>query len=188
MTSILYYSNYCPNCKTMIQTLAQSHIKNDIHFICLDNRVKKDDGTTNVILSDGQEILLPPSVTMVPALLLLNRGHRVIFGDEIDKYLKPRINKDKNQATDNNGEPSAFTIGSNSNFGVASDTFSFLDQNAEELSAKGPGGMRQQHHYASIEQGGSEIETPPDNYTADTIGSLSMEKIQQERSNDIKMR
>jgi len=170
----------------MLQTLAQSSIKNDIHFICLDKRVKKNDGSTNVILSDGQEILLPPSVTMVPALLLLNRGNHIIFGNDIDKYLKPRINEDKNQATDNNGEPSAFTIGNNSNFGVASDTFSFLDQNAEELSAKGKGGMRQQHHYATIDHLGSEIETPPDDYKADTIGSVSMEKLQQDRNNELR--
>ena len=188
MSSILYYSNYCENCKTMIRSLSQSDMKNEIHFICLDKRVKKQDGTTNVVLSDGQEILLPPSVTGVPALLLLNRGHRVLFGNEIDEHLRPRINKEKVVATNNNGEPTAFTIGSSSNFGVASDTFSFLDQNSDELSAKGDGGMRQQHHYASIGNSGTDIETPPDNYTADTIGSVSMEKLQQERNKDIKMR
>jgi hypothetical protein len=44
--------------------------------------------------------------------------------------------------------------------------------------------MRQQHHYASLEYN-SNIETPPDTYSADTIGNVSMEKLQQQRNSDI---
>lgn len=187
MSSILYYSNFCENCKPLLISLSQTPKKDDIHFICLDKRVKKPNGTTNVVLSDGQEILLPPSVTKVPALLLLNRGNRVIFGKEIDDYLEIRTSKEKLMATNNNGEPIAFAVGNSGNFGVASDTYSFLDQSADELSAKGDGGMRQQHHYASIHEGIA-IETPPDNYTPDKIGSVSMEKLQLERNTDIKMK
>ena len=46
MSSILYYSNYCNNCKELLQKLAHSSIKDDIHFICIDKRVKKPNGTT----------------------------------------------------------------------------------------------------------------------------------------------
>ena len=186
MSSILYYSNYCDNCKTLLKTVSQSSIKDDMHFICLDNRVKKPDGSTNVVLSNGQEILLPPSITKVPAMLLLNRGHRVLFGKEIEQHLEPRHVEMNAAATSNNGEPNAFALGCNG-FGVASDNFSFLDQNPDELSAKGDGGMRQQHHYATIEEG-TGIETPPDTYSADTIGSVSLEKLQQERNKDLQMR
>ena len=80
MSSIFYYSNYCDNCKGLLQVISQSEVKNDMHFISLDNRVKKPNGATYVVLSNGQEILLPPTITKVPALLLLNRGHRVVFG------------------------------------------------------------------------------------------------------------
>ena len=61
----------------------------------------------------------------------------------------------------------------------------FLDQDPEELSAQGGGGMRQQHHYADL---GSSyvIETPPDTYTPNKVGEVSMEKLQSERANDIK--
>ena len=52
-----------------------------------------------------------------------------------------------------NGEPAAFKIGSGSMTGVASDTFSFLDMTLEDLSAKGGGGLRQMHHYVTINQG-----------------------------------
>ena len=86
---IIYYSNYCEHSKKLIQTISQSQIKDDMHFICIDNRRKKPNGVTNIILENGQEILLPPTVTKVPALLLLNRGNRVVFGNEIDNYIQP---------------------------------------------------------------------------------------------------
>ena len=183
MSSILYYSNYCEKCKNLLQVLAKSEVKNDMHFIALDNRVKKPNGATYVVLSNGQEILLPPTITKVPALLLLNRGHRVLFGGEITEHLAPKQEAFTRSATENNGEPHAFALGA-SGFGVASDNFSFLDQNPDELSAKGNGGMRQQHHYATIDQQ-NEIETPPDTYKADTIGSVSMEQLQQKRNSEL---
>tara|TARA_B100001063_G_C16744476_1_gene546698 strand:- start:767 stop:1246 length:480 start_codon:yes stop_codon:yes gene_type:complete len=158
-------------------------MKDDMHFIALDNRVKKPNGTTYVVLSNGQEILLPPTITKVPALLLLNRGHRVLFGGEITDHLKPKQEVLQRSATQDNGEPHAFALGANG-YGVASDNFSFLDQNADELAAKGNGGMRQQHHYASI-SAQTDIETPPDTYSADTIGSVSMEQLQQKRNSEI---
>ena len=183
MSSILYYSNYCDKCKTLLKSISKMEVKDDMHFISLDNRVKKPNGATYVVLSNGQEILLPPTVTKVPALLLLNRGHRVIFGNEINEYLTPKKEASEREATNDNGEPMAFSLGA-TGYGVSSDVFSFLDQDATELSAKGNGGMRQQHHYAGIESN-IEIETPPDTYSADTIGSVSMEKLQADRNNEL---
>jgi hypothetical protein len=184
MSSIFYYSNYCDKCKVLLQDISQSDVKKDMHFIALDNRIKKPNGATYVVLSNGQEILLPPTITKVPALLLLNRGHRVLFGSEISEYLSPKQETLQRAATQDNGEPHAFALSSNG-YGVASDNFSFLDQDATEMSAKGGGGMRQQHHYASIEAT-TDIETPPDTYSADTIGSVSMEQLQQKRNSEIK--
>ena len=69
-------------------------------------------------------------------------------------------------------------------FGVASDNYSFLDQSADELSAKGNGGMRQLYNYATIDLV-DKIETPPDNYTPDKVGSVSLEQLQQKRNSDI---
>ena len=189
MSSILYYSNFCQNCKSLLQNLGTSSVKDDMHFICLDNRVKKPNGATYVILGNGQEILLPPTITKVPALLLINRGHHVLFGDDITKHLEPKQTAMQQTSTNFNGEPSAFSLGGSSTggFGVASDNFSFLDQGADELSAKGSGGMRQQHHYATLDHSNA-IDTPPDNYAPDTIGSVSMENLQQQRAKDIEMK
>ena len=186
MSSILYYSNYCNNCKPLLQKLSQTTIKDDMHFICIDKRVKKPNGATNIILSDGQEILLPPNITKVPALMLLNRGNRVLFGNEINEYIKPQEVKDNNTSTMNNGEPHAFSFmdSATGGFGVASDNYSFLDQDSQELSAQGNGGMRQQHHYADLNYQ-SEIETPPDTYTPNKVGEVSMENLQSKREQEI---
>ena len=188
MSSILYYSNYCDHSKRLLQVLSQSSVKDDMHFICIDKRHKGNNGATYVALENGQEILLPPSVTKVPALLLLNKGHHVMFGSDIDNHLTPQQNTVNMVATQNNGEPSAFSLAS-SGFGVASDNFSFLDQDATSLSAKGDGGMRQQHHYATLDVK-DDINTPPEDYTPDTIGNSgsSMEKMQQERHADMTRR
>ncbi len=184
MSMIIYYSNYCEHSKKLIQKISQSQIVNDMHFICIDNRIKKSNGTTNIILEDGQEILLPPTVNKVPALLLLNRGNQVIFGNEIEEHIQP-INKNiENKASNFNGEPNSYSLACNT-FGVISDNYSFLDQDSDELSAKGNGGMRQQHHYVSLDSNYT-IETPPDNYTPDKVGSNTLEKYQQERNKDIK--
>jgi hypothetical protein len=185
MSCILYYSNYCDNCKTLLQNIAKwNEIKNDMHFINIDKRVKKNNGATYVVLDNGQEILLPPTVNKVPALLLLNKGHHVLFGNDINKHIEPKQMMQASVATKNNGEPLAFSLMGSSFGGVASDNYSFLDQDADALSAKGNGGMRQQHHYATLDYSDN-IDTPPDTYTPDKVGQVSMEQIQTQRNSDV---
>lgn len=187
MSTILYYSNYCDNCKKLLGVIGKSPVKDEMHFLCVDNRTKGANGATYLVMQNGQQVLLPPSVSRVPALLLLNRGHKVLFGEEIMRHISPEIEAQKQSAVQQHGEPTAFTLGGfGSSFGVASDNFSYLDQTPEDLSAKGGGGMRQQHHYASVNYQDN-IETPPDNYQADTIGNggVTMEQLQQQRAQDI---
>lgn len=185
MSSILYYSNYCDNCKLLLQNIAKwNDIKNDMHFINIDKRVKKNNGATYVVLENGQEILLPPTVNKVPALLLLNKSHHVLFGNDINKHIEPKQQMQANVATKNNGEPLAFSLMGGGYGGVASDNYSFLDQDADSLSAKGNGGMRQQHHYAALDYSDN-IDTPPDTYTPDKVGSVSMEQLQANRNSDV---
>ena len=135
-------------------------------------------------MEQGQRVILPPSINKVPALLLLNEGHRVLFGADILKHLTPReISYDKptvNMAT----EPSPFGFGCESSFGVSSDSYSFWDQTSDDLLAEGNGGARQMYNYTSLEKN-SVIETPPDTYAPDKIGSVSLEKLQNERNQDI---
>lgn len=184
MSSILYYSNYCENCSKLLQIISTSNSKKDMHFINIDKRVKKSNGATYVILENGQDILLPPTINKVPALLLLNKNHQVLFGKDINNHIESNNVVHTNPIVKDNGEPLAFSLNS-CGFGVTSDNFSFLDQDSASLSAKGDGGMRQQHHYAALDTCSS-IETPPDNYSPDKIGEVSLEQLQQNRNRDIR--
>ena len=150
MSSILYYSKFCSNCDKLLQMLSKSQTKSDIHFLCIDKRVQKGDDT-HLILENGQEILLPPTVNRVPALLLLNRGHQVLFGKDIYAHIKPQEVVLNNQATSGQGEPQAFALGQGG-FGVSSDNYSFWDQGSDDLATKGAGGLRQMHNYVTLEE------------------------------------
>ena len=100
------------------------------------------------------------------ALLLLNRGNRVLFGEEIKDFIKPREKSVESMIM--GGEPLAFSF-SNENE-IVSDKFSFLDMSADDLLAKGGGGMRMLYNYATLDSETS-IETPP----RDTITLLCVD-------------
>ena len=187
MSSIIYYSNSCDRCKAVLTALSKSQVSNEIHFLCIDKRVKSATGAWHILTESGEKVLLPPQVNRVPALLLLNKGHQVLYGDQILQHFQPKNVALNDQATGFNGEPNAFALGRESmgsGFGVASDNYSFLDQSADELSAKGNGGMRQLYNYATIDLV-DKIETPPDTYSPDKVGSVSLEQLQQKRQSDI---
>ena len=73
MSSILYYSNFCEPSKKLLQTVTKTQNTNNIHFICIDKRVKDANGKIQIVLQTGQKIVMPENVTRVPALLLLNQ-------------------------------------------------------------------------------------------------------------------
>jgi hypothetical protein len=151
MSCILYYSKYCEVSKKYLQLLSKSEIQKNIHFICIDKRVKDSNGKTFIILENGQKIVLPENITKVPALLLLNQGYQVLYGEQILEHLKPVQTQEVRVATQNNMEPSAFSLGSGGSFGdVVSDQYSFLDQGDEDLKTTGNGGMRQMHNYVDL--------------------------------------
>tara|TARA_Y100000591_G_scaffold331621_1_gene366082 strand:- start:11566 stop:12117 length:552 start_codon:yes stop_codon:yes gene_type:complete len=183
MGKIIYYSNFCNNCKELLNIITKTDLVKDIHFICIDKRNQKN-GKTYVILETNQEVVLPNNITSVPALLLLHDNFKTYFGEDILEYLKP-IQKDQiNTATNFEGEPNAFSL-SNNLGGVASDNYSFLDQSSDDLMAKGSGGLRQMHSYATLYHN-DKIETPPDEYTPDKIGDIDLDKINMSRNNEIK--
>jgi hypothetical protein len=150
MSCILYYSKYCEVSKKYLQMLSKTSSQKDIHFICIDKRVKEANNKTYIILDNGQKIILPENVTRVPALLLLNQGYQVLYGEQILEHLKPRQEVEVRQATRNNMEPMAFSFGGGGFGDIVSDQYSFLDQAPEDLEAKGNGGMRQMHNYVDL--------------------------------------
>jgi hypothetical protein len=185
MSSILYYSNYCDHSKRILQTLAKSNVQ-DVHFICIDKREKNGKGKVFIVLENGQKIVMPENVTRVPALLLLNKGYEVLYGDAILQQLKPRQEMAVKQATMNNMEPMAFAFGGGGAFGstVVSDQYSFLDQ---DLETRGNGGVRQMHNYVDLNHVDHFQAIPQDEAetkNSGRIGNISIEQLQTQREQE----
>ena len=183
MSCILYYSKYCEVSKKYLQLLSKTSMQNDIHFICIDKRVKEANNKTFIVLENGQKIILPENVTRVPALLLLNQGYKVLYGEQILEHLKPRQEVEVRKATQNNMEPMAFSFGGGFS-DIVSDQYSFLDQAPEDLEAKGNGGMRQMHNYVDLNTAfNGEIQQYGGEDTNTTIRGV--QKIGEDASNQV---
>ena len=179
MSYILYYSNYCEHSKNIISSLSKSKIKDNIHFICIDKREMRNN-EAHILLENGQSVILPSKIKKVPALLLLDESYMVYYGNDILEFFKPQETVITKVATDNNLEPNAFSFNSGNTF-VQSDSFSFLDMNPDDLSAKGNGGTRQMYNYSSI--GNNEkIHTPDDDYQPDKVNEQSLSEYEQRRN------
>jgi hypothetical protein len=170
-----------------------------LHFLCVDKRVQRGN-EQYILLGNGTEVLMPSAIRSVPSLLLLNYGNKILEGNQIREFIDSKINQTQPQQSipmtqqdglnnNNSGpiggqgmEPDAFSLGGLGS--VVSDQYSFLDQNADELSAKGNGGMRQMYNYAAINQFDS-IETPPDDYVPNKVGNMSLDQIRAMREQDV---
>ena len=188
MSSILYYSNFCEHSKKLLQNISKTNLAKDIHFICIDKRQKDANNKTYIILENGQKIIMPENVNRVPALLLLNKGYDVLYGEAIIDYFKPQQQQMVKQATFNNIEPMAFSLGGGNYGGIVSDNYSFLDMSAESLEAKGNGGIRQMHNYVDLNYTDN-ITTPNDDHDYKNSNRISqevtVEKLQQQRESEL---
>jgi len=196
MSSVLYYSNFCEPSKKLLQAIGKMQI-NDMHFICIDNRVKDSSGKIYIQLQNGQKIIMPEHITGVPALMLLNQNYKVIYGNDIYNYIKPTQQIQVKQATQNNMVPQAAQDGFDSfggfgGNGIASDNYSFLDQNDEELSVKGNGGLRQMHNYVSLNDSMNfnfnlQQQDPSQSKGASKLkeGEMSIESLQRQRDQEL---
>lgn len=184
---ILYYSNYCKYSNKMIQYLAKNNLTNKLNCINIDKRTRNPNtGQTMIHLENGTSVQLPPNVHSVPSLLLVKDKYAVIVGEEIYKYLSPKVSVQNAIATNYNGEPEAYMFaGSASGVNIMSEQYTYYDMSPDELSAKGRGGMRQMYNYVPAAQEGFSIPTPPDNYRPDKVTSESLEELQSKRNADI---
>ena len=58
MSSVLYYSKYCENCKKVLYELGKSDISKQIHFLSIDKRIEKNN-KLYIVLDNGCEVFLP---------------------------------------------------------------------------------------------------------------------------------
>lgn len=185
MSTILYYSNFCEHSKKLLQTISKQNMQKDIHFICIDKRVKEGNKIF-IVLENGQRIVMPDNVSRVPALLLITQGFQVLYGEAILQHMKPKQEVAVRKATQNNLEPMAFSFGGGSN--VASDHYSFLDMDADSLKATGNGGMRQMHNYVDLNYA-DQISTPIDEAEYKKAPrmqeGLTVEQLQEQRNNEL---
>ena len=183
MSRVLYYSNYCSHCKNILTKLSNTKIKSDIHFLCIDKRFKIED-KIYILLENGDKILLPSEVSKVPALMLLYRNNELIYGDDIHKHFDMVIQTEHVEKMGDPRtaklEPESFSMNDVHGF-VKSDVFSYLDMTAEELGAKGNGGMRNMYNYGSI-NGNEKIYTPPEDYKPNKVDESEIQKYQEERA------
>lgn len=181
MSCVLYYSKYCEICKKLIYNLGKTNIQKEIHFLNVDKRIEENNKTF-ILLENGQKILLPPNVNRVPALLLLN-NNKILFGKDVENYFVPLVKNEKKTALKSHGEPLAFSLYEMGT--TMSDNYSYLDQNFDDLSAKGNGGMRQMHSFVGLNNS-EKINTPPEDYQPDKIGEVDLSKLQEQRQKDLK--
>jgi len=180
---IIYFSKYCEHSNKLLKVLSKTEkIKEKIHFLPIDRRISKEDGRMYVVLDNGQEILMPDVIKQVPALLLLHYGNRTLFGEEIIKFYRPQIDKERKIAVNYNGEPKCFSL--NEAGGFMSDSYSYLDQSSDDMGVKGNGGLRQMHNFTKISDHVT-IDTPPEDYVKERMAENALKEYTEDRNKNI---
>ena len=175
MSAIMYYSTKCRNCDKILSELTRTEVQKDIHFVCIDNRVKKNDHVY-AVLESGEEVVLPREVSKVPALLLLRENNRILFGNDIYNILDIKVKEETSKATRGNMEPHDFAFTGN----IHSTAYSSIDETADE----GLEGCYASASYDNLEQ----IETPPEDYVPDKLNEESVKQYQEERNSVVMQR
>lgn len=81
---ILFYSNFCTYCKEIIKTVAETPLNEQMLFVCVDD----------------DNIQLPPFITSVPTIYLINEK-RIVVDDAINDWIKSKLSTN----TPQNEEP-----------------------------------------------------------------------------------
>jgi len=187
----LYYSNYCKHCKKVLDFLSKSGIAEKLNCICIDKRkLNTNTNQTFIQLDDGKQVLMPPNLSSVPALLLINKGYSIVLGSDIIKHYEPEIKKKLESVNFGDSEPSSYSLKSSSGgSNIVSEQFTFYDMSPDELSAKGMGGQRQLYNYVPVSNTSAMIATPPDTYKPDKVSNeVTIDTLQQQRNSDVPMK
>ena len=181
---ILYYSNYCKHSKEILDFLIKNDLTKQLNCLCVDKRkVDPVSGQVHIVLENGSTVLLPPNIHSVPTLMLVKDNYRVIMGSAIKSQFQGQVQENNDFATQGNGEPMSFSLGSKD---VMSESFTMFNATVEELSAKGSGGGRNLYNYVSATGNTATIPTPPETYKSEKLSSdITVDSIQQQRNQDM---
>ena len=94
---IIFYSNFCTYCKTVVGRLSKLPINDNLIYICVDDK----------------NISLPPFVKAVPTIYLV-KDKKIIVDEEIESWIS-RISNPKSNESLNNDELMAY-YGNGSSF------------------------------------------------------------------------
>jgi hypothetical protein len=181
---ILYYSNYCKHSKEILDFLIKNDLTKQLNCLCVDKRkVDPVSGQVHIVLENGSTVLLPPNIHSVPTLMLVKDNYRVIMGSAIKSQFQGQVQENNDFATQGNGEPMSFSLGSKD---VMSESFTMFNATVEELSAKGSGTGRNLYNYVSATGNIATIPTPPETYKSEKLSSdITVDSIQQQRNQDM---
>ena len=144
MFGVLYYGRTCQHSQQLLRQVAKQGISDKLRFVPVDQQVRRGDQLM-AILDNGSQVLIPPGVTAVPALLDI-RDKNIYMGPEVGKRLAAEAERAIRAATGAEKEPMAYTDIS----GSTSTTFSFVGDDPEALLARGTGRTNLPSHYAGI--------------------------------------
>lgn len=185
---ILYYSNYCKHSQKIVQTLVKSKMNEKVSFICIDKRKKNpQDNQTYIELENGAQIVFPPNIHSVPALLLVKENYHVLYGDDILQRYHSDMKNNNSNIVKTNGEPIGYHL--NNSIGgtnITSERFTDYSLKPDDLSSKSTSKMRNMYNYVSVNDSNIFIETPEETYKPDKISNdITVDSLQQKRIDEI---
>ena len=186
---ILYYSNHCPHSQKVVHYISRAGLIDKLNAICIDKR-KVDPNTGQILiqLENGKNIMLPPNVHSVPALLVVKNNYKALFGKDIVQYFEPSVKEATSVAQKNNGEPIGISLTpSSAGVTIMSEQYTLYDLTPDDLSAKSQSTKRPMYNYVSATNHQSyQIPTPPDTYRPDKVdSSLTLEDLEKKRNTEV---
>ena len=107
---ILFYSNFCTYCKEVINSISNTPLNENMLFVCVDD----------------ENIQLPPFITSVPTIYLIN-DKKIVVDEAIGDWIKERLSTQTPQAESN--EIQAYFGQNGDSFGL---NFSSIDNTDEK--------------------------------------------------------
>lgn len=198
---IFYYSNYCQHSQKVIEFIVKHQLNNKLSCICVDKR-KRDvnNNQMHVILENGKQVMLPPNLQSIPAILCVKKNYTLVLGtDPIKEYLKQtfQLGQEANRLFDNPHqsqinqrpqmqEPAGFELnGISANSNIFSEPFTNYNLSPDDLAAQSRSNNRPLYNYTAVDKQFT-IETPEDTYRPDKVASnVTIDVLQQQRNKEV---